>query len=177
MFKQVVDKFRFFLLFLLFCTFFLSAKSQINEYEVKISLLLKFAKYTEWPNYDENFFTIAVFGKNPFEDSLNKVVKTKTLKDKKVKVQFLNQIDEIDYPNILFITKTEKKNLKNVLNATKNKPILVVTEIYNAASVGAHINFFVNNDNKIRFEINTKNLKKSNLKVSSLLLDIAKIVE
>lgn len=145
---------------------------QINEYEIKASFLFKFGKYTEWPKYDDDFFIITVIGRNPFADSLKKVAATKTIKEKKIKIRFINSINEIGNSNILFIPKTEKKNIENIIKATQNKPILLISESCDAAVQGTHINFYLNNENKIRFEISKKNLKKSNLKVSSLLLDI-----
>jgi len=145
---------------------------QINEYEIKASFLFKFGKYTEWPKYDDDYFIITVIGKNPFADSLKKVASSKTMKEKKIKINYINSLTEIKNTHILFVPKTEKKSLNSIVNATQNKPILLVTEFCDAAVQGAHINFYLNDENKIRFEISKKNLKKSNLKVSSLLLDI-----
>lgn len=73
----------------------------------------------------------------------------------------------------MFIPNIEKRKIDDIVSETKNKPILIVSETAGAAKNGTHINFFITRSNKIRFEINITSLKKSGLKMSSLLIGIA----
>ena len=118
-------------------------------------------------------FVVAVIGKNPFKDSLNEIARKKVVKNKRIVVKYIYSINDIGNANILFIPKSEKKLLNSILKITKGKPILLISEIPKSMESGVHINFFLNKQMKIRFEINTKSLKESKLKMSSFLIDIA----
>jgi len=154
----------------------LNTHAQINEYEVKTSFLLKFAKYTEWPANNNKEFIISVIGTNPFDDLLEKLSESKTIKGQIIKIRNIDNVSEIDNSNIIFIPRNEKRIISEVLKYCKKKPILVISESPNAAKEGTHINFYVNRDKKIRFEVNIEQLKNSNLKMSSNLIDIANTV-
>ncbi len=77
--------------------------------------------------------------------------------------------------NILFITSSEKHNLSHLIDALGGSSILTVGDTEGYAEQGVIINLYIEN-NKVRFEINTEAAKRANLKLSSGLLKLAKIV-
>lgn len=171
---QYILKLKLSLIFLV--VFGINSYAQIDQYAIKTSFLFKFAKYTEWPKSNSTIFTVAVIGKNPFKDSLNEIALKKYIKGKQIKIEYIDYIHEIKNPNILFIPKSERKLVSKIVEATKKKPILLISEIDNVATKGVHINFYLNKEKKIRFEININSLKQSKLKMSALLINVAKII-
>ena len=173
--QYILSKYLIKLKLILFFLFIVSTNifAQINEYAIKTSFIFKFAQYTEWPQLNNKYFTVAVIGENPFQDSLDEIAQKKIIKGKEIKIKYINSISELDDINILFIPKSEKKLIPEIIKITKNKPILLISEVYKAASNGVHINFLINTSRKVRFNINTTSLKQSNLKMSSLLIKVA----
>lgn len=151
----------------------LNAHCQVEEHKVKSSFILNFIKYTEWPTNEKNIYQITVLGKTKVGDELERISVRKKIKGKTIKVKRIDSINKIKQPHILFIPNIEKRKIDDIVSETKNKPILIVSETAGAAKNGTHINFFITRSNKIRFEINITSLKKSGLKMSSLLIGIA----
>jgi len=75
----------------------------------------------------------------------------------------------------LFIGSSEAAHLEEVLQSTKNLPILTIGEMPGFAVRGGIINLTVEG-NKVRFEVNIEAAKQANLNISSRLLALARIV-
>ena len=78
--------------------------------------------------------------------------------------------------NVIFIPGSQEDRIGTILSELDDMSILTVSEVEGFAQNGGAINFYVQ-DNKLRFEINPDVLKKANLKASSRLLRLARIVE
>jgi hypothetical protein len=66
-------------------------------------------------------------------------------------------------------------NLENIIKKISKKPILTIGETNGFCEKGVHINFIITNS-KVRFQINEKAVKNSNLKISHLLLQTGTII-
>ena len=77
--------------------------------------------------------------------------------------------------HLLFISGSEKNNIRNVLASIKNHNILTVSDMDRFAQQGGMIGL-VNIEGKISFEVNIDTVQHSRLKFSSQLLKLAKIV-
>ena len=169
-------------LFLLLCLP-LSIFTTHKEYFVKAVLLQKISRYITWPEKSgmsdtSKSFVIGVIGKNPFgsilEDSYSSG-KWK-IKKKKVKIKYFASPGEIKECHLLFISKSEKKNLSNILSFIKNKPVLVVGDTKGFAQKGVHINFY-QSGKKLRFEINPIAAQEALLSIDPSLLPSGKIIK
>ena len=167
----------------LFILFLISipAYAQVSEYEVKAIFLQKFTAFIDYPKesgIDEKSkpFTIGVIGENPFGNILEDYYSIIEIKDKKVKILYISDTSEISSCNILFISKSEKKHLSEILSFTRHKPILTVSDSKGFAERGVLINFYLDYE-KVRFEINYKAVKESGIYMNFRLLNIARIVE
>jgi len=66
-----------------------------SEYEVKAAFLYNFAKFVKWPE-DEPMgptFVIAVLGKDPFGEILDRTLAGKTVLDKKVEIRRIEAVE------------------------------------------------------------------------------------
>ncbi len=173
--------------FLLFLTFlFVMAQPTLRtyakeslEYRVKAAFLYNFTKFVKWP---ENAFAnaaspikICILGDSPFGSSLE-AIENKTAGGRKFVIFETKSVDDIDDCHVLFISNGSEKEFFNSIERILEKNILTVADKQGLAQKGSVINFTVVN-NKVQFEINTKSAERANLKISSQLLKIARIVK
>jgi len=153
-----------------------SLNAQASEYEYKAAFIERFTRFVEWPDStDSDTFKIAVIGTTPLKSFLNDLFSDLEIKGTQVELISTNDIDDLSHANVVFISSSEKNRVSDILMHTNKFPILTIGDSHGYCAGGVHINMYVD-DNYIRYEINPESIEKSNLKISSLLLASAKIV-
>jgi hypothetical protein len=146
-----------------------------EEYAVKAVFLYNFAKFVDWPPAafpDPESLKICVLGDDPFGGSLQEVA-GEQVGSHKLKV---TQTDSPSKPagcQILFISRSEREHISQILAAVKGSPVLTVGDTKGFADDGVIINFILEGS-KVRFEINTESADKAGIRISSKLLQLAK---
>ena len=159
----------------------LSAQTTASkEYQIKAAFLLNFIQFVEWPptvftNADEPF-RIGVLGENPFGTALAETVQGETINNHKIIVQYAEGIKDLKDCQTIFISKSERKKVGEILAELDSRAVLTVSEIEGFARSGGNINFYLE-DKKVRFEINPTAARREGLKVSSQLLSLGKIIQ
>jgi hypothetical protein len=152
------------------------AQEQPGEYQIKAAFLFNFAKFVDWPA--EAFaatnspIVIGVFGKNVFGNDLANTIRDKTVNNRRFQFITVASTAEATNCHILFISPSEKENLKKIVDGLHNASILTVSETGQFIEAGGMIDFVIQ-DNKIRFQISDEAAKKARLKISSKLLSLA----
>lgn len=147
-----------------------------REYEIKVAFLYNFGKYVEWPADEQAAFTIGVVGDDPFGKSLDELAQTKTLGERRITIRRIRKPTDFGECHILFFPRDTPAELSQfVLAKARQEPCLIVGEQAGFAESGGIVNFFVQN-NRVRFEINPSVAKKRNLRISSKLLQLGRIV-
>ena len=154
-----------------------AARGQVaREYSIKAAFLYNLAKFTEWPKgTDGGAFSVCVVGEDPFGQDLDTIAATKTVGDQTLAVHRFRSPEHITACRILFVSRSEAHRLDAILARTGRSATLLVGDTEGFAENGIMINFYVDQD-KIRFEINETAVTEANLKISSKLLRIARIV-
>jgi hypothetical protein len=80
---------------------------------------------------------------------------------------------ELKHCHIVFVCPSQKGRVDEILALLKGARVLTVSEMDRFTQAGGMINFLLR-DNKVRFEINDKAAKESNLRISSKLLRLAR---
>jgi hypothetical protein len=75
---------------------------------------------------------------------------------------------------VLFVAASEGGHAAQVLTGLAAHT-LTIAESDNFTAIGGVIRFFLSEDNKLRFEINTSAVQRGGLKVSAKLLQLARI--
>jgi len=153
----------------------------VKEYKVKVAYIYNFARYIKWPKDAfadrESPFVIGILGDAPFGNTLQRVVESRKIRDRRIVVRHFAAPRDYESCQILFVTGTvDVEAQKEIVNLTKGMPVLIVGETANFASQGAGINFYHDIDDTIGFEINVDNLKRRHLMVDARLLKLARIV-
>ncbi len=155
--------------------------STVEEYTLKAAFLERFSRFVEWPgqsavNDPGKPFIIGVIGKNPFGSLLEHIYMKRNGENKKIKIKYFLNEDEISECHLLFICGSEAETLPVIISKIQNRNILTVSDTPGFAREGVHINMY-RDKTRIRFEINPNALKKSGLHMSHLLLRMARIVK
>jgi YfiR/HmsC-like len=148
-----------------------------GEYEVKAVFIYNLAKFIEWPDKSlgsSSTLTVYILGDDPFGSDWDAIT-GKLIKGKRIVVQPIDSPDDLGKAGILFISSSEKENLRDILKRTSGLPILTVGDTKSFAQRGVMINFYIEN-NKIRFEINLEAANLAGLKISSNVLRMGTIV-
>ncbi|MBF0410387.1 MAG: YfiR family protein [Candidatus Riflebacteria bacterium] len=166
-----------FILFSLFHVPLVFAAKPPAEYEVKVAFLLKFPVFIEWPDSAQivgsSPLAIGIVGADPFGALLPADVSPEEPDFLSFKVtRITDKEEDLSKFQIIYIGGSDSNFAASVIEKIQNKPVLTVGEGKQFLSAGGIISFSLEN-NRVRFQINLKNAKKSNLKISSQLLNLA----
>src|SRR6266446_2247071 len=145
-----------------------------REYEIKAAYLYNFIKYVDWPSYGDTI-TIGVLGGNPFGTALAPL-NGKIVKGRRLLIKELDSLRDAQKCQIIFVSSSEKSRLQEIFENLRSARVLTVGETQGFASGGGIINF-VEENNKVRFEINADAARRTGLNISSELLKLAKLVK
>ncbi len=153
----------------------LAQDSRSAEYQVKAAFIYNFAKFVEWSDEsNDHVLTLCILGEGSFYAAID-TIKDKFIRGKRLYVKRVKSIQDLKDCNILFITSSEKHNLSHLIDALDGSNILTVGDTEGFAEQGVIINLYIEN-NRVRFKVNIEAAKRANLKISSRLLKLAKIV-
>lgn len=146
--------------------------------KVKAIFIYNIGKYIEWPaTMSSGDFTIALYGDYPnLWHELTLISNDKSIGTQKIKVRKVSRPEDINSCHMVYIDQKSSDALPQILARTNNSNVLIMTDDEGLAQAGAGINFFYENS-KQRMEINPGNIENRNLKISTQLLSLAKIIE
>jgi hypothetical protein len=76
---------------------------------------------------------------------------------------------------MLLIGADERPRLHALLTRIGNRPVLTVSDAEGFGKEGVLINFYISEDDRVRFEISSNEVKRSPLKISAQLLRLARV--
>jgi hypothetical protein len=148
------------------------AQSMIDE--LKAQYIERFPGFIEWPS-DSSVadptapFIIGVIGRTDLNDTLEGIARRTMIKGKPIEIHQISSLGQINRCQILFIARTERGRLGEVLGQVGRRPILTIGDTDGFASRGVIINFIVAGES-LRFQINRSAAEAAGLKVSDKLL-------
>ncbi|MDH4188364.1 MAG: YfiR family protein [Nitrospira sp.] len=158
-----------------------SAQAQpSNESLLKVAFLYNFAKFVEWPAQTlpnaADPFTICVIGTDQMTQAASHMLQGKQIQGHLVKTRALQAPNNISTCHILFVDASTAAISEPAWRSLSHIPILTVGETDQFIHGGGIIKFFVENDT-LRFEINPQAAEQAQLKISSKLLKLGRIIE
>jgi YfiR/HmsC-like len=149
------------------------------EYKLKAVYILNFLQFTEWPDsiFENNNapITVAILGKDPFGKIIDETVKDEKIGGHPILIKRFEDLTGIDSCRVVFICLSKRETYKSILKLIDGFPTLTISSITGFADEGGDIGFYIE-DNKLRFAVNLQSLNKSDIKISSKLLRLAKII-
>ena len=151
-----------------------------HEYNVKAAFLYSFGRYVEWPKdaFEERSgaFVVGIFGEDPFEQILDRIAQSKTIQGRRIVIQKMASIEEMQTCHILFVSHSVSPAQHDaIINKMRDKPTLLVGETPGFAEHGGGLNFFLEGGT-VRFEINVEAIRQKMLIIDAKLLNLGKKV-
>ena len=152
--------------------------AQSIEYSVKASFIEKFARFTDWNAMaNDEYFVIDVLGESPFNGELEKIAKKVKIKNRTVRINYIDTYQEIKNCHVVFICGSEKNRITDIMKFIEHQNILTIADTPGFCKKGVHLNFYIDESETIKYEVNPLAFKKSNLTVEMQLLSFGKIVQ
>jgi len=152
---------------------------QAPEYRIKAAFLYNFTLYTEWPasafEKADSPIVVAIAGEDPFGSEMDLAVRGKTVRGRTIEVRRYAHASDVTKCHLVYLANSQVDELPGLLRRFPEGKPLTVGETEDFARSGGVIRLFVD-ENKVRFEVNTDAAGRSRLKLSSKLLQLAKIV-
>lgn len=163
------------LLFLLSLNPIRGENTNHNALTSKASFLFHFTQFITWPPHDSEAGQarrIAIFESESMAKILEQIVKDRRVKEHRIEVVRVMNIDEAQAAEILFIPGEKVKEQKLAIELLKKQPVLLVSEEREFLAMGGMIALMSENED-VRIAINQEALKQAGLKASSRLLRLA----
>ncbi|MCX6290221.1 MAG: YfiR family protein [Bacteroidetes bacterium] len=146
-------------------------KAQTETYSVESNIIYYFTKYVDWPASEKTGeFIIGIYGADHLYNELKIGITGRKVGDQRIAIVKIDDLtdEKFSYP-ILFIASDKSRSMKKILQATQNKPVLIVTEKEGMITNGSCMNLVIL-DGKVKLEINQENIESRGLKVAAELL-------
>ncbi len=155
------------------------SRDQLEISKIKSAYLYNFLKYVKFNHgeQDSNLkeYNVCILGSDPFGSALD-AMSGRTAKGVSVNVKRVKNIIDAKTCHIVYVSESEQNNLSSIIESLQKLSILTVSDIDNFVQAGGIIGF-IGENKKIGIEINLTNARLSNIRISALLLEIAKITD
>ncbi len=147
-----------------------------QEYVVKAAFLYNLAKFVEWPDPQSKeplFF--GILGQDPFGETLDRTVANKLIGGRPVAIKRSAELGPLADCQIVFVSASETKRLKQILKAFEGRQVLTVGDSEEFVKSGG-ATALVLEQNRVVLEVNPDQTARAGLKISSRALEVARIV-
>lgn len=151
-----------------------------TDSQVKAAFLINFPKYVDWP--EEAFaapdspVVIAVRENSRMAAEIQKIIRGRTVNGRKFVLKQLAEEEEPGDYHIRFISEEEQQQPLNSLSNLNGASILTVGESEDFLEWGGIINLSQRKQ-RIALEINLPAARQARIRISSQLLNVAKVVD
>lgn len=155
------------------------AQAPGDEAQVKAAFVYNFIKFVDWPldvvQRSGDSIVVAVVGDGGVADAAERLLAGKQVSDKRVVVRRLKAEQPLSGVHAIFVTESDAKKVRRVLDAITGRPILTIGDVGGFASSGGIIGLVIE-DRKVRFEIDQDAADSAGLRISSKLLALSRVV-
>jgi hypothetical protein len=156
------------------------AAGAVDENRVKAAFLYKFGTHVEWPAgafaSADSPLMIGVVGDVDLAAELSRVAAGRQIDGRPIVVRDLTGDDSLLGAHVLFVGSGGRADVEALLATLNDTPALIVTETQRMLPSGSVINFVIVDD-RVRFDVALPAAERRHLKISSLLLRVARHVE
>lgn len=152
-----------------------------RDSDVKAAFLFNFASFVDWPGQAYASptapFVIGIIGDDPFGPILDEIVAGETTQGHPLVIRRLTtrQVAEAAGCHVLFISQSEARRLRPILQAVRGKPVLTVSDAPGFIDAGGTLAFTT--ETNVKLSINPLAARAASLTISSKLLRLAQVVE
>lgn len=141
---------------------------------IKAAYVYNFAKFVELPAADDKSIRVCVLGRDDLNGAMQGL-NHRMAQGREIQVRKDVPLDQVKDCTIAFVSESDARLLPVVARQLANSPVLLVSDARQAMDQGAHLSLNYNDD-RVEFDVNMLNLQKSNIKASSQMLKLARMV-
>jgi hypothetical protein len=146
---------------------------------LKAAFLYNFANFAEWPVgalAPAQPLSLCVVGDNAVADALTQTIKGRKVDNHELTVEVLKADGPIRWCHLLYVSGLDSKQAGQLLDVLKNSPAFTVSDGERFAEMGGVAQLILEND-RMRFAVNVAAAQRAQIKISSKLLTLAKIIK
>ena len=144
------------------------------ENALKAAYLYNFTLFVDWPPEATNgSFLICVLGTDPFGPTLPEILRGKTAGGRELRSAVVASREELPPCRVVYVPATDAARHRDALQSLLGQPVLTVGETEDFLGAGGIIRLFVEGG-KLRFDVNAEAARRSRLKISARLLELAR---
>jgi len=145
--------------------------AQVSMEQQRSNMILNLTEQVKWPKINNiETLKIGVLGTSAIKNNLEKTAKGRRVFNKLIKIVRLKSLDEVASCNVVYVNTTYEYLLSDLLNVTKQRQILVITEGYPSNSSMINI---VQAGDSYSYDINRMYFRQANLKIVPTLANYA----
>jgi len=149
-----------------------SSISKTQEYDTKALYIYSITKYVFWPSFvKENSFLIGTIGESKLNTALASYIYGKKIHGLPVTVEPYNPASKKFY-HVIVVVENKQTEFYKTNKKLQGQPVLVIEENQFLSKGGAHVSIYPDGD-KIKFTINEKQIQKTGLNVSDMLIKLS----
>jgi len=146
---------------------------------LRAEFLFRFAAFTEWPAealLPGAPLVICVLGDSRAAAGLEEYASRRTIQGHRIVVWKGLGEGPVHACHVLYVEKAFEKYVTQVLDGVRDAPVLTVGDSPRFAQTLGTVQFLTDSDRTMKFAINVEAARRKNLRLSSQLLSLAKIV-
>jgi len=151
-----------------------AAAAAQREYLIKAAFVFDMLKATQWPKSQSGRVVLCVLGRDPFGAAWRSI-EGRPVGRGKLDVVPIKGASDFGGCHALFITTSERARWPEIRTALGTRPILTMSEIMGFAQDGGMV-ALMNVDNRLRFDVNLKAVRKAGLSIDTDALEQANMV-
>jgi hypothetical protein len=154
-----------------------SGAQSVTQPALRAAFLYNFAKFTEWPGSSPSApLTLCVLDDGPVEDALNELVASSTVNGRAVAISRDVSGPRLRNCQILYVGDMTSGRTSAILEELRGAPVLTVSNGDDFVRNGGMVGLFVE-DGRMRFIVNPDTAQRAGVRLSSKLLQLAKILK
>lgn len=142
------------------------------------AFIFSFVKFTTWPaevQPDGSAIVICVIGSAQVADALVQLTHQKTVEGHPLGIRPTALDRPMAECHVVFGASLDSRRAQELVRVTARQPILTVSDFEDFAAIGGVANFFIDGG-RMRFAVNPDAAERHRLRISSNLLNLARIV-
>lgn len=146
------------------------------ENKVKTAYIYNFTKFIDWPGQsaENEPIKICFVGNDTLRTAVGEL-KNLQVKGRSINIVRFNDIGSLTSCDIIFISRSEERQLSQILERLQGTPALTVSDIPQFSRRGGMIGFVAENE-RVKIEVNPRVIRQAGLKVSAKLLEVARVI-
>lgn len=165
---------RIFLVFALLASSLVQAGEVVSEARLKAGFLANFMQFVRWPASPASL-ALCGFGADDGGDAIDLLRKSE-LRGVSLTLRRLRGVEDIAGCQAVFIDAAHAGRLSPMLDASRGRPILIITEFDGGAPLGAMISLVPTGAGRLGFDVNLTAAQAAGLSINTRLLQLARRV-